>query len=110
MYWDGFYENYKQFLPYIDNNYDFCDLLSEMLGELNASHTGARYRTTGTSSAGHLGLLYDEEYDGEGLKIKEILPESCLAQVYPDLKAGDIITRVDGVSVAKVSAWYDVFR
>ena len=108
--WDGFYENYKQFLPYIDNNYDFCDLLSEMLGELNASHTGARYRTTGTSSAGHLGLLYDEEYDGEGLKIKEILPESCLAQVYPDLKAGDIITRVDGVSVAKGSAWYDVFR
>lgn len=30
-------------LPYINNNYDFRDMLGELLGELNASHTGARY-------------------------------------------------------------------
>ena len=108
--WDGFYENYKQFLPYIDNNYDFVELLSEMLGELNASHTGARLRSTGSASAGHLGLLYDEGYEGEGLKIKEILPGSPLAMVKPDLKVGDVITTVDGVPVAKGSAWYDVLR
>ncbi len=108
--WDGYYENYKQFLPYIDNNYDFTELMSEMLGELNASHTGARLRSIGQSNAGCLGVLYDESFDGEGLKIKEILPGSCLAMVKPDLKEGDIITSVDGVPVAKGSAWYDVLR
>ena len=108
--WDGFYDNYKQFLPDIDNNEDFRDLLSEMLGELNASHTGARYRTLGSAGAGRLGVLYDETYDGPGLKIREILPGSCLALVYPDLKEGDIVTSVDGVRIEPGTAWYDVLN
>ncbi|MBO4557302.1 MAG: PD40 domain-containing protein [Bacteroidales bacterium] len=108
--WDGFYENYKQFLPYIDNNYDFRELLSEFLGELNASHTGARYRPLGGSAAGRLGVLYDDSYCEAGLKIKEILPGSCLAMVKPDLKEGDIITSVDGVAIVPGTAWYDALR
>jgi len=106
--WDGFYANYKQFLPDIDNNYDFRELLSELLGELNASHTGARYRTLGGSvAAGYLGVLYDAAYTGEGLKVLEVLPGSCLALVKPDLKAGDIITSVDGVAIAAGTPWYE---
>ena len=108
--WEGFYENYKQFLPYIDNNYDFRELLSELLGELNASHTGARYRPLSSGATGRLGLLYDDEYTGAGLKIKEILPGSCLAMVKPDLKPGDIITTVNGTEIPAGSVWYDVFR
>ena len=104
--WDGFYKNYAQFLPYIDNNYDFRELLSEMLGELNASHTGARYRTLGTSGSGRLGLLYDESHTGPGLKISEILPGSCLAMVKPDLKPGDIIVSVNGEEIAPGTTWY----
>ena len=104
--WDGYYANYAQFLPYIDNNYDFRELMSEMLGELNASHTGARYRAPGVSPAGRLGVLYDEDYTGEGLKIKEILPGSTLAQVKPDLTVGDIITSVNGVPVEAGIPWY----
>ena len=105
--WDGFYANYASFLPYIDNNYDFRELLSEMLGELNASHTGARYRTLGSSGAGRLGVLYDESYTGDGLKIKEILPGSSLAMVKPDLAPGDIITSVDGEKIKAGTPWYE---
>ena len=109
--WDGFYANYRQFLPYIDNNYDFRELLSELLGELNASHTGARYRTLSSGvAAGCLGVLYDNSFDGEGLKIKEILPGSCLALVKPDLKEGDIITSVDGVAVQAGTPWYEALN
>ena len=38
-----YHEDYAKFLPHINNNYDFQELLSEFLGELNASHTGGRY-------------------------------------------------------------------
>ncbi|HET7897418.1 MAG TPA: peptidase S41, partial [Flavisolibacter sp.] len=38
--WKGFHDSYAKFLPHINNNYDFQELLSELLGELNASHTG----------------------------------------------------------------------
>ena len=41
--WAAYKKTYQKFLPYINNEYDFRDMLAEMLGELNASHTGARY-------------------------------------------------------------------
>ncbi len=108
--WNGFYANYKQFLPYIDNNYDFQDLLSEFLGELNASHTGGRYRTLSSTSSGHLGVIYDDDYAGKGLKIKEILPGSCLSAVYNALKAGDIIVSVNGKEIGAAENWYDILN
>ena len=37
--WDYYYNNYKKF--YINNDYDFAEMVSEMLGELNASHRDA---------------------------------------------------------------------
>ena len=58
-----YHDEYAKFLPYINNNYDFQQLLSELLGELNASHTGGRYyhnRKDGDVTAS-LGLLFDEE-------------------------------------------------
>ena len=39
--WDSIGNHYRRFLPHIDNNRDFAILMSEVLGELNASHTGA---------------------------------------------------------------------
>ena len=60
-------------MPYINNNYDFAELLSEMLGELNASHTGARYSGEGGALAtAALGVFYDDTYNGDAIKIKEI--------------------------------------
>ncbi len=41
--WQAMSDNYRRFLPHINNNYDFAELLSEWLGELNVSHTGGRY-------------------------------------------------------------------
>ena len=45
--WNGYKKVYEKFLPYINNNYDFAEMLSELLGELNASDTGARYSGRG---------------------------------------------------------------
>ena len=61
-------------MPYVNNEYDFADVLGEMLGELNASHTGARYGGNFSRAAtATLGVFYDETYQGDGLKISEIL-------------------------------------
>ncbi|MBQ7194753.1 MAG: PD40 domain-containing protein [Bacteroidales bacterium] len=107
--WPMMRDNYRQFLPYIKNNFDFQELLSEMLGELNGSHTGARYYPSSlfSKTTGSLGLIYDPEYEGEGLKIKEVLPGSCLATIDPEIKAGDIILSIEGKSVKYSDQWYD---
>ncbi|MDQ1297139.1 MAG: tricorn protease, partial [Bacteroidota bacterium] len=72
--WDFYYRTYKKFLPFINNNYDFAEMLSEMLGELNASHTGSGYRFDKPNSdkTATLGLIYDYNYTGKGLNIEEV--------------------------------------
>jgi hypothetical protein len=73
--WDFYHTQYTKFLPHINNNYDFQELLSEFLGELNASHTGGRYapQAQNGDATASLGLLYDETYDGDGVKVMEVL-------------------------------------
>lgn len=98
--WVGYKTNYERFLPYINNNYDFQDLLSEMLGELNGSHTGARYYpSSSTLSVASLGLFYDDSFDGKGLKIKEIIPKSNLTKKKNQVSSGCIIEKIDGTLV-----------
>lgn len=96
--WKMYRDAYAAFLPHIDNNYDFQVLLSEMLGELNVSHTGASYypnRRHGAKTAS-LGLLYDARYTGPGIKVSEVIRSGPLDKAGSEIKAGDIITKIDG--------------
>ena len=96
--WEGYGKNYRKFLPHIDNNTDFAIMLSELLGELNASHTGARYYSGGAPmSTASLGAYYDFSYDDDGVRIAEILPRGPLSDKSAGVSAGDIITAIDGV-------------
>lgn len=99
--WTYYKENYKQFLPYINNNRDFAEMMSEMLGELNASHTGCFYR--GSSGRGdetaNLGVFYDESYTGNGLKIAEVVAKGPLVYDGSEIKAGTIIEKINGVEL-----------
>ena len=108
--WEGYRDTYRKFLPHIDNNFDFQEMLSELLGELNGSHTGARYRYRSGLNMGTLGALYDNEYAGDGLKIKEILKGGPLYIADPEIKAGDIITAIDGTEIKAGSDWYPLLR
>lgn len=100
--WDGYKKSYARFLPYINNNYDFSDMLSEMLGELNASHTGARYFAGGASmSTAVLGLFFDETYDGDGLKVEEVIKRGPFAVKNTGVTKGCIIEKIDGDSILK---------
>lgn len=98
--WAGYKATYGKFLPYINNNFDFAEMLSEMLGELNGSHTGARYYANGASlQTAYLGAFYDETYKGDGLKIKEIIKRGPLTLVPSEVKAGCIIEKIDGEAI-----------
>ena len=98
--WEAKRKTYERFLPYINNNFDFAEMLSEMLGELNASHTGCRYYASGSAMrTASLGLFFDEKWDGDGLKIKEVIKRGPFAVKNTGVKAGDIIESIDGVKI-----------
>ena len=108
--WKGYKETYAKFLPHIDNNFDFQEMLSELLGELNGSHTGARYSYRGGMTIGTLGAFYDNDYKGDGLKIKEIIKGGALYLQHPDIEAGDIVTAINGEEIKAGEDWSHMLR
>lgn len=109
--WDGYGSHYRKFLPHINNNTDFAILLSELLGELNASHTGARcYAPSAPMATASLGAYYDQDYDGAGLKIAEILPRGPLASKKAGVEPGDIILAIDGEEIAPGADYFPLLE
>ncbi|MDD3037810.1 S41 family peptidase [Bacteroides sp.] len=95
--WDKMTATYRKFLPHIDNNYDFAELLSEWLGELNVSHTGGRYYPKGNGDVtSNLGLLFDWNYQGKGIQIAEIIEKGPFDHSRTKVKAGCIIEKING--------------
>jgi len=94
--------------PYVGaavNGDEFRRLLLLIIGELNASHTGANppgdsFRTT----TGRIGVRFDrDEYESHGaLKVREVIPLSPadVAKIH----AGDFIVAVDGAPIANFDA------
>lgn len=98
--WDALYQDYKKYLPHINNNYDFAEMTSELLGELNVSHTGCRFGGYGGAlPTATLGLFYDIDYKGDGLKVKEVLRGGPLDTKKKEVEAGDLITAIDGQEI-----------
>lgn len=97
--WEAYGANYRHFLPYITHNQDFAILLSEVLGELNASHTGGRSFSGSAHPTATLGAFFDPEYNGEGLRVAETIAGGPLSTARAGVKAGDIILSIDGTAI-----------
>jgi C-terminal processing protease CtpA/Prc len=105
--WKKYHDMYARFLPHINNNYDFQELLSELLGELNVSHTGGRYspQQTNADITASLGLLYDETYTGNGVKVMEMLAGGPLLNATSKIGKGTIIEKIDGETISDDMDW-----
>ncbi|MCC8146971.1 MAG: DPP IV N-terminal domain-containing protein [Bacteroidales bacterium] len=101
--WSFMKETYSKFLPYINNNFDFCELLSEMLGELNSSHNGARYspQISNPDVTANLGLLFSWSYDKDGLLIDEVIEKGPFDNAESKVKTGCILEAINGIKIHK---------
>ncbi len=100
--WPNMTKHYHRFLPHINNNYDYAEMLSELLGELNVSHTGGRFSNPGSSQADRtasLGLIYDLQYTGDGLKVAEVIEKGPFATASTKVAAGTIIESINGTKL-----------
>ena len=107
--WEMFTAEYRKFLPHIKNNYDFSELLSEYLGELNVSHTGSGFRAPAGKnnvSTANLGVFFDLGWTGDGLKVDEIIAQGPFDRSDSNLEAGDIILAINGERILKGMDYY----
>ncbi len=101
--WKFYKSEYSKFLPHINNNFDFAEMLSEMLGELNASHTGCRYyhKAKNADTTARLGLFLDYSYPNDGVKVDEVLVGGPFDKADSKVKQGTIILSIDGEKLGK---------
>lgn len=101
--WKKLREQYARFIPYVNNRTDLRILVNDLLGELNSSHLGFNssgdeekinlsYRTMET------GILFDDQHP---YTVSRIVAKSNADRVNVDVRAGDVLTKVNGVNVDK---------
>ena len=102
--WDGLKKDYTSKLASIGNNRDFARMMEEMLGELNASHTGAYYDRNpmdGDDKTAALGVIFNFDDTTGPLVIDEVLDRSPLDKAKSKVKAGMKLVAVDGVTLGQ---------
>ena len=100
--WDAIRPVYAKYLPHIGNNYEFSEMLAEMLGELNISHSGSTYspQVTNQDETAALGVFADLAYKGVGIKVEEVIKDGPLDKSGIVVKPGMVIESVDGEAIA----------
>lgn len=100
--WDSYKPDYEKYLPSIGNNYEFSEMLSELLGELNVSHSGSSYAAFSANgdATASLGIFYDQSYSGNGAKVEEVVKDGPLDKAGLNIKPGMVIESIDGEMIS----------
>ena len=96
--WIGLRPVYAKYLPHIGNNFEFAEMMAEMLGELNISHSGATFNQIERQRRQHgvTRTAFDQTYTGAGAKIDEVIKDGPLDRHDVTIRPGTIIESVDG--------------
>ncbi|WP_371193409.1 DPP IV N-terminal domain-containing protein [Glaciecola sp. SC05] len=105
--WPLMRAEYKPKVSHVATPQEFTHLLSEMLGELNVSHSGARDRSSAKQpdTTASLGIFFDYDFKGDGIKITEVITDGPLDKAQFSVQPGDIITKIDGQTVTNEMDW-----
>jgi tricorn protease len=116
--WEAIRRKYTTVAGEAPDTESFATVVQLMLGELNGSHLGftplggggARRRgqpvadtpspTTWSETTVHLGVRFDLEFKGPGLKIRDVLLGGPADQKKSHLTAGEVILKIDDVAIA----------
>ncbi|MCB5247508.1 MAG: hypothetical protein LHW57_05740 [Candidatus Cloacimonetes bacterium] len=101
--WQELYELYHPYASRARSIGDIEAIVNEMIGDVNASHTGFYPRREGYRPSwgqpAYLGVEFDQsEILPRGIRLRVVYPGSRLATLY-GASAGDILTHIDGTPI-----------
>ena len=103
--WTAIRPVYAKHLPHIGTQHEFAEMLAEMLGELNISHSGATFSSSAPTNdaTASLGVFLDQSYAGSGVRIEEVIKDGPLDKAGMTVKVGMIIESIDGQAITPAS-------
>jgi tricorn protease len=104
MDWDAARAKYRPLVDYVGDRQELLNIINEMIGELNASHTGAApppARGPGASgvSTSHLGLELEPDKAAGRYRVSYIYEDGPADKDWVKVKVGDYLLAIDGKQV-----------
>jgi tricorn protease len=90
---------------------DFSVSMNWMLGEMNASHMGfygggkSQAKETDNQTTGALGVIWDDQHQGAGRKVAEVIKGMPAARANSTLAVGDIVLTVNSIPYVAGENW-----
>jgi tricorn protease len=100
--WDAARAKYRPLVEYVGDRQELLNIVNEMIGELNASHTGAAPPPRGTSggvSTGHLGLELQPDAAAGRYRVTHVYEEGPADKDWVRVKTGDYLISINGKQV-----------
>jgi Tol biopolymer transport system component/C-terminal processing protease CtpA/Prc len=106
--WSKLHDKYKDRCVNASTSNDFRDMFNLMLGEVNSSHMGFTAPERFETQKETTGLLGTELTPvKEGVKVNHVVPETPADKINSKLNEGDVITAVNGESIAASENFYE---
>ena len=103
--WDAMRAKYRPLVEYVGDRQELLNIINEMIGELNASHTGAApppagaARETSAVSTGHLGVEFEPDSQAGRYRVTYIYEDGPADKDWVKVKVGDYLIAIDGKPV-----------
>jgi tricorn protease len=101
--WDAMRAKYQPLVEFVGERQELMNVINEMIGELNASHTGAAAgfggNREGNISTVHLGLDLEADNQAGRYKVTYVYEDGPSDKDWVKVKAGDYLVSINGKSV-----------
>lgn len=101
--WDAMRAKYRPLVEYVGDRQELLNIVNEMIGELNASHTGAAPPPAGREpnavSTGHLGVELESDAQAGRYRVTHIYEDGPADKDWVRVAVGDYLIAIDGKPV-----------
>ncbi len=101
--WDAMRAKYRPLVEFVGDRQELLNIINEMIGELNASHTGAAPapvgREPGAASTGHPGIDLEADAQGGCYRVTYIYEDGPADKDWVKVAKGDYLIAIDGKPV-----------
>ncbi len=103
MDWDAMRAKYRPLVDFVGDRQELLNIINEMIGELNASHTGAAPPPRGPGGGGvstsHLGIELEPDTAAGRYRVAHIYEDGPADKDWVRVKVGDYLLAIDGKPV-----------
>ena len=101
--WDAARAKYRPLVDFVGDRQELLNIINEMIGELNASHTGAapppRGQAAGGVSTSHLGIELEPDNTAGRYRVAYVYEDGPADKDWVRVKVGDYLLAINGKPV-----------